>query len=97
MGCWSAGGIAQIKDLECVFQSIIAVVIGFAGLASFIVLIMGGLKLITSGGNPDQAGAAKKQITFAIAGLIFIAMSYIIIRLIEDFTGAPITQFRVVQ
>ncbi len=40
------------------------------GVASIIVFLISGLRYVTAGGNTDQTAKAKKEITYAIVGLI---------------------------
>jgi len=47
-----------------------------------VVLIVGGFGVATSAGNPDSLEKAKKQITAAVAGLLFILMSVLILNII---------------
>ena len=86
---------AQIKDFEVLFGNIIQVIIGFAGIALFVLLLSGGLKYITSGGDPKATEGAQKTITYAIGGLILILLSYLILLLIKTITGVDVTQFKV--
>ncbi|MCS7092755.1 MAG: pilin [Patescibacteria group bacterium] len=90
---------AQLCQLEYIFANILSYVLGFAGIVLFIYLLIGGFKYITSGGDPQQAGAAKNTITYAIGGLVVIVFSFFIINLIATFTGAGanITNFRIYQ
>lgn len=56
--------------------------IGLGTLLAVLFLIIGGFGVATSAGNPDNLEAAKKQITAAIAGLLFILMSVMILSII---------------
>lgn len=58
---------------------IIAIV---AGAAAIIVMVLGGIRYITSGGDPSQVSQAKRTIIFALVGLIVIAASQSIINFI---------------
>lgn len=89
---------ATIGDLEIVFENIVNAVLGFAGIVLFILLLIGGFKYITSGGDPKVVEGAKKTLTYAIGGMVAIALSYIVLLLIGQVTGVNnITLFRVVQ
>ena len=88
-------GIVTIKGAERVFANVVTVILGFAGIALFIMLIVGGLKYITSGGNPKNTEAAGKTITYAITGIALIALSYLILSFIKYITGADVTTFRI--
>ena len=88
-------GVATLRGLEGIFQNIITVVLGFAGIALFIMLIIGGFKFITSGGDPKAAESARNTLTSAIAGMVLLASAYLILRFIGVFTGAQVENFRV--
>jgi len=86
---------ATIKDFELVFKSVVGYLLGFASVALFILLIIGGFKFITSGGDPKMAEGAKKTITSAITGLIVILLAYVILIIIGNITGAELTKFSI--
>lgn len=88
--------IAQISDLQTVFQNLVRSLLGFAGIALFVLLLVGGFKYITSGGDPKAVESAQKTITYAIGGLILILLSYLILVLIGAITGVNVTEFNVV-
>ena len=89
--------IPAISDLERVFSSVVRAILGFAGIVLFVLLVMGGLKYITSGGDPKAAEGAKKTITYAIGGLVVVLLSYLVLVLIKTITGVDVTQFTVTQ
>jgi heme/copper-type cytochrome/quinol oxidase subunit 2 len=95
-GC-QIGDPAALKDLECVFANIVAAILFLAGIVLFVMLIVGGFKYLTSGGDPKAVEAAKGTITSAIAGLIIIILAYVILLIIAKITGVDVTQFKVVQ
>ena len=95
-GCVNGKCAATLGSLEVIFGRIVQVALGFAGVALFIMLTAGGFKYITSGGNPKSTESAKKTLTAAIGGLFLVALAYLILRLIAEFTGADIGNFRVV-
>jgi len=81
--------IATLQGLECVFANIISIAVVFAGLAVFLMLITGGLKYLTSGGDPKAVEAAQKTMTFAVLGLVIIIAAYLILNFLSVFTGIP--------
>ncbi len=95
--CEPTNGVATIANLECVFQNVVQAFLGFAGIVLFILLIVGGFRFITSGGDPKAVEGAKKTITSAIIGLIVILLSYLILVLIKAITGVDVTTFKLVQ
>jgi hypothetical protein len=60
-------------------------------------LIVGGFKYLTAGGEAPAVESARKTITYAIAGLVLVALSFLILRFIYAFTGVDVTQFKVQQ
>jgi len=96
---WSTSGDApvQLSDLEVVFKNVVNVVLGFAGIAFFVLFLIGGIKYITSGGDPKATEGAQKTITYAIFGLVAIILSYLILVLIKEITGVDVTKFKVIQ
>ena len=87
--------VAKISDLEVIFKNIVGAALGFAGILLFILLLSGGFKYITSGGDPKATEGAQKTITYAVLGLILILVSYLILVLIEKITGISVTNFRI--
>lgn len=55
---------------------IIAIIAGFAAV---IVIILAGIRYITSSGSPDQVSQAKKTLIYAAVGLIVIVLGQAII------------------
>ncbi len=88
---------AKISDLEVVFDNVIKGALALAGVILFVLLLTGGMKYITSGGDPKATEGAQKTITYAIGGLIVILLSYLILVLITEITGVDVTQFKIFQ
>jgi len=86
----------QLVDLEEVFKNVVNVVLGFAGIAFFVLLLVGGFKYMTAGGDPKAIDSAKKTLTSAIAGLLIVVLSYLVLVFIGTFTGVDLTQFKIV-
>ena len=94
-GTHLSNGVATIKGFEWIFQNVVASILFLAGIVLFVMLILGGFKYLTSGGNPESAAGAQKTITYAIIGIVLIALSYLILVVIQDITGANVTNFSV--
>lgn len=89
--------VPTIGSLETVFSNIVSVAVAFAGIVFLVMLLVGGFNLITAGSEAPKAEAAKKTITFAIFGFIFVVVSYLILQIISRFTGVDVTQFKITQ
>ena len=84
-----------LKDLEKVFEKFIGVIIPFGGIVLFVMLMMGGIKYISAGANPRNVEAAKNTLTYAIFGIVLLALAYLILVIIGLLTGADLTTFTV--
>lgn len=52
------------------------------GAASVIMIIYGGFRYITSGGESGRVGAAKNSLLYAIVGLVIVALAQLIIHFV---------------
>lgn len=79
--------VATIQGFECVFRNVVSVAVTLAGLAIFVMLIIGGFKYLTSGGDPKAQEQAKNTMTYAVLGLVLIIAAYLILNFVATFTG----------
>lgn len=83
--------IGKAASLECipvVFKNVVFAALLFAGVVAVFLIIYSGIKFITSGGDPKQVEGARHTMTYAIIGLVVILLSFFIINLIANITGA---------
>ncbi|MFH0856646.1 MAG: hypothetical protein V1860_01980 [bacterium] len=64
------------RDPRTTAAAIINILLGFLGIIAVIIILIGGFKWMTAGGNEDQVGEAKKWIFSGIIGLLIILASY---------------------
>jgi hypothetical protein len=73
-------------DAEDKVNSIIQLVINIfsliVGVISVVMIIIGGLKYITSGGESSNVTGAKNTILYAIIGLVVVALAQFIVRFV---------------
>ncbi|MFH0854483.1 MAG: pilin [bacterium] len=79
----SSTGLGQ-KDPRATAVSIINVMLGFLGIIAVVIILIGGFKWMTAGGNEDQVGEAKKWIFSGIIGLLIILASYALAKFAVD-------------
>ena len=58
-----------------------------AGLILLLFLIVGGIGLMTSAGNPDKSKSAYGKITGALIGFLIIFVSYFVAKIVESMLG----------
>lgn len=83
-------GLPQLQEL---FQRIIGLVVPLAFVVLLIMLLYAGFKFLTSGGEPKALQSAGGTVTWAILGIVFLVLAWLVLRLIEAFTGITITNF----
>lgn len=84
---------AQLSDLTTVFDNAVSALLALGGIVLFLMLIAGGFRYLTSGGDPKAVEGAQKTLTYAIGGIVMLAGSFIILKMISNFTGADVTNF----
>lgn len=90
-------GPAQLSQLEDVFSKVVTSLLSLGAIVLFLMLLSGGFKYLTSGGDPKAAEGAQKTLTYAIGGLVLLAGAYIILMIVGQVTGTTelITNFKV--
>ena len=89
-GANSAKGADQATDLfgaSGIFTTITNVLLFILGAVSVIMIIIGGLRYVISGGDGSAVTAAKNTILYAIVGVIIAILAYAIVNfVIGSFT-----------
>lgn len=86
-GVDAARGRDQVVDLfgeTGIFRSITNVLLFLVGAISVIMIIIGGLRYVVSGGESSAVGAAKNTILYAIVGLVVSMLAYAVIAFVID-------------
>lgn len=79
--------VATLDCIPLVFNNIVTALLIFSGIVAVFLIIVSGIKFMTSGGDPKQVEGAKHTMTYAIIGLIIILLSFFIIKIIAGVTG----------
>jgi hypothetical protein len=82
------GGACTISAL---ILSVINIILALAGLIAVLVLIIGGFRYVTSFGNEEVTGQAKKMILNALLGMIIIILAFVIVRVVQNTFLHPTT------
>lgn len=73
-----------------IVTGLIGIVLVLAAIIFFFILVIGGIRWITSGGDKAQTEAARNQITAALVGLVIVFAAWAIIQLIQIFFSVNI-------
>lgn len=84
---------AGITELEQLFINIVFISVGLGFIVLFVFLAWAGFKYLTSGGEPKAVHLAHQTVTWALLGIIFLAIAWLVLQLIATFTGINVTIF----
>ncbi len=84
-GAQSARGTDQVADLfgaSGIFSTITNILLFVVGAISVIMIIIGGLRYVTSGGNTTNVTAAKNTILYAVVGVVISLFAYAMVNFV---------------
>ena len=79
--------VATLQCIPIVLKNVVNAALIFSGTIALILVILSGIKFITSKGDQKQVDTAKRTLTYAILGLIIILLSFFIIQFVSFVTG----------
>lgn len=74
-GCGSTG-------LNNVIRAIVNILSFVVGIVSVIMIIIGGIKFVTSGGDSNAVSSAKSTIIYALIGLVIVVLAQTIVHIV---------------
>lgn len=80
-------GVATLNCIGPLFQNVLGALLSFSGVVALFLIILSGIKFITSGGDAKQVEGARKTLTYAVIGLVVIFLSFFILNIISTITG----------
>lgn len=86
------GSFENLENLTAggIISGAISLVLIIVALVFFFILVMGGLRWVTSGGDEKKVGEARSQITNALIGLAIVFAAWAIMKLIGTVFGIDI-------
>lgn len=84
---------AGLQQIEDIFSNFISIIVGVGFIALIVMMVMAGIQYLTSGGEQKQIQQAHQTVTWALLGILFMAIGWLVLRLVETFTGVPVTVF----
>lgn len=69
-------------SINSIVENVINILSWIVGIAAVIMIIIGGFRYITSGGDSNSIAAAKNTILYAIIGLVVAAMAQILVQFV---------------
>jgi hypothetical protein len=83
-GVAASGGSGDASRIDGIIVVAINIFSLIVGIAAVIMIIIGGLKYVTSVGDTTSINSAKNTILYAVVGLIVVALAQIIARFVID-------------
>ena len=72
----------SLFENDGVFKNIVNIMLFIIGAVAVIMLIIGGIKYVTSGGAQDQVTGAKNTIMYAIIGIIVALLAFAVVNFV---------------
>lgn len=76
--------------IEQIFGRFIELSVALGFIALFVMLVWAGIKYITSGGEQKAVQSAHQTITWALTGMLFMIIAWLVLQLIASFTGITV-------
>ena len=77
----------RVNDIIRLVINVFSLIVG---VVSVIMIIIGGLKYITSGGEGSNIQGAKNTILYAIIGLVVVALAQVIVQFVLEKTVSTV-------
>ena len=74
-------------ESDGIFKTVINVLLFLIGAISVIMIIYGGIRYVTSGGDQGAVTSAKNTILYAVVGLVVAILAYAIVNFVVDAFG----------
>jgi hypothetical protein len=79
-GACNLAGTDATTSINNIVHTIVNLLSAVVGIVAVIMIIVGGFRYITSGGNDTSVTAAKNTILYAIIGLVIVALAQVLVR-----------------
>jgi hypothetical protein len=88
--CTQNSGVDD-SSLATIGHKIVNIFSLLIGIVAVIMIIVGGFRYITSGGDSGRVGGAKNTLIYAIIGLVIVALAQIIVHFVLNQTNGAIS------
>jgi len=85
--CAASDGESSVSGLYKLAADVVNIFSVIVGIIAVIMIIFGGFKYITSGGDSGNVSGAKNTLIYAIVGLIIVALAQFIVRFVLNTTA----------
>ena len=78
------------KTLGDVVSSLLPYIYVFAGMGLLVMIIYGGIELMTAAGDPEKVKGGYGRISAGLIGFVIVFVSYMVVKIIETVLGVKI-------
>jgi hypothetical protein len=72
------------SSFQTLLDNIVNIFSAIVGIIAVIMIIVGGLRYITSGGDSSKVGSAKTTIIYALVGLVIVVLAQLIVHFVVN-------------
>ncbi len=69
---------------------VVTILTGISGSIAIVLIIIAGIRFVTSGGDPKKLAAAQATITYAIIGIAVTVLAFVILKALQIFIGSNV-------
>lgn len=80
-------GDCELSDFVSIFAGVYDIILGIVGSIALLMIVIGGVMFLISGGNQERVVQGKKIIVSSFIGLLIVFASYLIIRTVLTGLG----------
>lgn len=78
------------SNIGSIINKAMPYILVIAGLSLLVMLISGGITLMTAGGNPGKSKAGYGKITAGLVGFMIIFVAYFVVQIVQTILGVSI-------
>jgi len=86
-GTAGKGGTTDLSSIASKIVSIFSIIVG---IIAVIMIIYGGFRYITSGGDSGKVGNAKNSLIYALVGLVIVALAQLIVHYVLNTASSAV-------
>lgn len=91
INCAAGAGNQSPASLDTTIHNILEVLSTVVGIAAIFMIIVAGLRYITSAGDAEKVKSAKRGLLYAIIGLVIVALAQVIVYFVLTEAAKPTT------
>lgn len=84
---------ARFADVSVLVNLILPILTASAGLFAFAYMLYGAYTWITAAGDPKKLEDARRTITYAVFGVLFVVVSFLLVRVVMFVMGTDANEF----